>query len=150
TQAISLVFQKVILRLLQRINRSEGEKSMNFIMTSQLVKVVRFMTWIISECLHLSDISIFTEVSKMELKHSISDYTEAEFLQLVTTICNADTSSEEELVKLVTHFEEMTEHPSGSDLIYYPKEGDDDSPSGIVNTVKQWRAANGKSGFKQG
>ncbi|MBI9444282.1 bacteriocin immunity protein, partial [Escherichia coli] len=32
----------------------------------------------------------------MELKHSISDYTEAEFLQLVTTICNADTSSEEE------------------------------------------------------
>ncbi|EKH4494444.1 bacteriocin immunity protein [Escherichia coli] len=86
----------------------------------------------------------------MELKHSISDYTEAEFLQLVTTICNADTSSEEELVKLVTHFEEMTEHPSGSDLIYYPKEGDDDSPSGIVSTVKQWRAANGKSGFKQG
>nr|3GJN_A Chain A, Colicin-E9 immunity protein [Escherichia coli]3GJN_D Chain D, Colicin-E9 immunity protein [Escherichia coli] len=86
----------------------------------------------------------------MELKHSISDYTEAEFLQLVTTICDAEATSEEELDKLITHFEEMTEHPSGSDLIYWPKEGDDDSPSGIVNTVKQWRAANGKSGFKQG
>ncbi|EAA8037545.1 bacteriocin immunity protein [Salmonella enterica] len=86
----------------------------------------------------------------MELKNSISDYTEAEFLQLVTAICNADTASEEEQVKLVTYFEEITEHPSGSDLIYYPKDGEDASPSGILNTVKQWRAANGKPGFKQG
>ncbi|ECG8633828.1 bacteriocin immunity protein [Salmonella enterica subsp. salamae] len=86
----------------------------------------------------------------MELKNSISDYTEAEFLALVTAICNADTSSEEEQIKFVTHFEKITEHPSGSDLIYYPKEGEDSSSAGILKAVKEWRAANGKSGFKQG
>ncbi|WP_149010410.1 bacteriocin immunity protein, partial [Escherichia coli] len=50
----------------------------------------------------------------MEIKNSISDYTEAEFLQLVTVIYNADTASEEEQVKLVSEFERLTEHPDGS------------------------------------
>jgi hypothetical protein len=45
-------------------------------------------------------------------------------------------------------FKKLTEHPDGSDLIYYPKPGQDDSPAGIVKTVKEWRKANGKSGFK--
>ena len=85
----------------------------------------------------------------MEQKNDISDYTEAEFLKLLQVICNAETSSEEELIKLVTHFEKITEHPSGSDLIYYPKKGEDDSPAGILKTVKEWRVKNGKPGFKQ-
>ncbi len=40
----------------------------------------------------------------------------------------------------MTHFEKATEHPSGSDLIYYPEDGADDSPVGILKTVKEWRA----------
>ncbi len=86
----------------------------------------------------------------MKLKNNISDYTEAEFLQLLQIICNAETSSEEELIKLVTHFERITEHPDGSDLIYYPKKGEDDTPTGILKTVKEWQAKNSKPGFKQG
>ncbi len=30
----------------------------------------------------------------------------------------------------------ITEHPSGSDLIYYPEDGADDSPEGILELVK--------------
>ncbi|BBV01301.1 bacteriocin immunity protein [Providencia hangzhouensis] len=86
----------------------------------------------------------------MELKNNITDYTESEFLKLLTIICNADTASEEEQIKFVTHFEKVTEHPSGSDLIYYPEDGADDSPVGILKTVKEWRAKNGKPSFKKG
>ena len=69
---------------------------------------------------------------------------------MVTAIYNADTASEEEQVKLVSEFERLTEHPDGSDLIYYPRDDREDSPEGIVKEIKEWRAANGKPGFKQG
>ncbi|WP_016676051.1 bacteriocin immunity protein, partial [Yersinia pestis] len=49
----------------------------------------------------------------------------------------------------VRHFTKITEHPSGSDLIYYPEDGADDSPEGILELVKKWRAENGKPGFKK-
>lgn len=39
---------------------------------------------------------------------------------------------------------------AGSDLIYYPRDDREDSPEGIVKEIKEWRAANGKPGFKQG
>ncbi|WP_016598339.1 bacteriocin immunity protein, partial [Yersinia pestis] len=35
------------------------------------------------------------------------------------------------------------------DLIYYPEDGADDSPEGILELVKKWRAENGKPGFKK-
>lgn len=86
-------------------------------------------------------------VSNME-KINITEYTEAEFLALVTKICNADFDTEQKHTEAVLLFKQITEHPDGSDLIFYPKPGQDDSPEGIVKTVKLWRAANGKSGFK--
>ncbi|EEQ4423135.1 bacteriocin immunity protein, partial [Escherichia coli] len=48
------------------------------------------------------------------------------------------------------YFINVTEHPSGSDLIYYPEGNNDGSPEGVIKEIKEWRAANGKSGFKQG
>ncbi|MBF7958754.1 bacteriocin immunity protein [Rahnella victoriana] len=42
-----------------------------------------------------------------------------------------------------------TEHPYRNGLIYHPKDGQDDSPEGIVKEVKEWRAAIGKPGFKK-
>ncbi|HBT8412993.1 TPA: bacteriocin immunity protein, partial [Klebsiella pneumoniae] len=33
--------------------------------------------------------------------------------------------------------------------IFKPKVGEDSSAKGIVKTVKEWRAANGKPGFKK-
>nr|6ERE_C Chain C, Immunity [Escherichia coli]6ERE_D Chain D, Immunity [Escherichia coli] len=87
----------------------------------------------------------------MELKHSISDYTEAEFLEFVKDIFRLSRPQDNDLqIKLVLEFKRLTEHPDGSDLIYYPRSDREDSPEGIVKEIKEWRAANGKSGFKQG
>lgn len=71
------------------------------------------------------------------MKNSISDYTETAFFKLLQVICNVDTSDEEEQIKFVAHVEKITEYPAGSYLIYYPKEGEDDSPAGILQTVKE-------------
>lgn len=79
---------------------------------------------------------------------TISDYTAAEFLEFVKKICIAEGATEEEDDKLVDEFERLTEHPDGSDLIYYPRDNREDSPEGIVKEVKEWREKNGKPGFK--
>ncbi|WP_368388969.1 bacteriocin immunity protein [Pseudomonas sp. HS6] len=80
---------------------------------------------------------------------SISDYTEQEFLEFVISVCDSDARTEEDDVKMVLEFRRLTEHPDGADLIYYPRDDREDSPSGIVEEVKKWRAANGKPGFKK-
>jgi hypothetical protein len=49
---------------------------------------------------------------------------------------------------LLLHFEKISEHPAGSDLIYYPESGADNSPEGVTRIVKDWRAAQGLPGFK--
>ncbi|PKA72951.1 colicin immunity protein/pyocin immunity protein [Pseudomonas baetica] len=81
------------------------------------------------------------------MKNTFSDYTESEFEALLQRIINHD-GAEPEVDKLVFHFEEVSEHPAGSDLIFYPEDGADDSASGITQTVKEWRAAQGLPGFK--
>ena len=81
-------------------------------------------------------------------KNLLSDFTEGEFLSFVTSICNDTYDTEEAHINAVRLFRKVTEHPDGSDLFYYPKPGVDNTPAGIVKTVKEWRAANGKAGFK--
>ncbi|HHG4510143.1 bacteriocin immunity protein [Pseudomonas aeruginosa] len=83
-------------------------------------------------------------------KRMISDYTEAEFLEFVRKICRAEGATEEDDNKLVDEFRRLTEHPDGSDLIYYPRDNREDSPEGIVKEVKEWRASKGLPGFKAG
>lgn len=81
----------------------------------------------------------------------LSDYTENDFLNFVRKIYHADKHAyptEDLHVKAVMEFERLSEHPDKSDLIYYPREGREDSPEGVVKEVKEWRAANGKPGFK--
>ncbi|HIH6802843.1 TPA: bacteriocin immunity protein, partial [Enterobacter hormaechei] len=51
----------------------------------------------------------------------LSDYTEEEFLELVRKICNADAPTEEDENRLVREFKRLTQHPAGSDLIFYPE-----------------------------
>ena len=53
----------------------------------------------------------------------ITDFTEAEFLSFVEDICNDTYPSEKAHMAAVAEFERLSEHPSGSDLIYYPEEG---------------------------
>ncbi|NXZ90119.1 bacteriocin immunity protein [Serratia fonticola] len=81
-------------------------------------------------------------------KQKISEYTEKEFLDFVTGICKANYPTEEAQTAAVVLFNKLTEHPGLSDLIYYPDNGNDGSPASIVKTVKEWRAKNGKPGFK--
>ncbi|QVQ79218.1 bacteriocin immunity protein [Pseudomonas lundensis] len=49
---------------------------------------------------------------------------------------------------LLLHFEKVSEHPAGSDLIYHPEPGADNSPEGVTQIVKEWRASKGLPGFK--
>lgn len=78
----------------------------------------------------------------------ITDYTEADFLFFVKRICDSDCATEEEQVNAVLEFEAVTEHPDGSDLIYYAESDAESTPEVITQKVKEWRAANGKPGFK--
>lgn len=48
---------------------------------------------------------------------------------------------------LLENFISVSEHPEGSDLIFY-SEDKDATPAKIVAAVKAWRKAHGKRGFK--
>ncbi len=84
------------------------------------------------------------------MKKTISDYTEAQFAGFIQDIfvANSSGASDEVMADLLDHFCEIADHPAGTDLIYYPEDGVDDSAEGITRTVKAWRAANGLPGFK--
>ncbi|MFV0455663.1 MAG: bacteriocin immunity protein [Pseudomonas sp.] len=84
----------------------------------------------------------------MEFKDKLSDYTEYQFIQLVEEIFKEnEAETDDQLSALLTHFAKITEHPAGTDLIYYPEDGADDSATGITETVKKWREENGLPGF---
>jgi len=82
----------------------------------------------------------------MKLKPKFHDYTEAEFPLLVNEICSAK-GGEAYQDKLLENFISVSEHPEGSDLIFY-SEDKDATPVKIVAAVKSWRKAHGKRGFK--
>lgn len=77
----------------------------------------------------------------------LQDYTEAEFLRLVSEIIEAK-GTDAYQDELLENFIQMTEHPEGSDLIYYPESVADATPERIVEIVKEWRSSQGLPGFK--
>ncbi|AKP33847.1 bacteriocin immunity protein [Yersinia aleksiciae] len=82
----------------------------------------------------------------------LSDYTELEFLDFLTDIYYVNKvvfPTENAHSAAVAEFENLTEHPDGSDLFYYPNSDREDSPEGILAEIKKWRAENGKPGFKE-
>ncbi|MDO6709075.1 bacteriocin immunity protein [Photobacterium sp. 1_MG-2023] len=81
------------------------------------------------------------------LKNSITEYSESEFLNFIELICDNDLTEKEEDA-LIRHFAKVVHHPSGTDLIFWPKEGDDDSPEGILLEIKRWYAEQGLPCFK--
>ena len=89
----------------------------------------------------------------MKLKSKLEEYTEDEFLSLITELYeNREGRSGAELERfrdnIVFNFRRITEHPDGADVLTRPPVGSDKSPQGVVNRIKEWRAANGKPGFK--
>lgn len=83
------------------------------------------------------------------MNKKFEDYTEGEFLKFVQDIFEMNTTSDREHELWAIHFGEVTQHPRSWDLIFYPNPGEDNTPLGVVNEVKQWRAANNLPGFKE-
>ncbi len=89
----------------------------------------------------------------MNLKKRLEDYTELEFLELLSEFFEnkhglIGKEYENHTNKLLLHFEKITEHPQKSALIFYPPAGREDSPEGILKEIKEWLAINDKPGFK--
>lgn len=83
-------------------------------------------------------------------KKTIADYTEAEFLAFIRKMWVDEGTTEEEDVRMVDEFRRLSEHPEGSDVLFYPPPDREDSPEGIVKEVKEWREKNGRPGLKPG
>ncbi|ECG8634083.1 bacteriocin immunity protein, partial [Salmonella enterica subsp. salamae] len=72
----------------------------------------------------------------MELKNSISDYTEAEFIELMKEIDKENVAeTDDKLDLLLSHFEQVTEHPDGTDLIYYAASDAESTPEAITKKI---------------
>jgi len=86
----------------------------------------------------------------MILKNNYSDYTESEFIEFLQEIYRANAEEPDEiLAPLLRHFSTVTEHPSGTDLIYWPESDDQGELEAVLDIVKTWRATNGRPGFKE-
>lgn len=83
----------------------------------------------------------------MKLKDAISSYTEVEFINLINEIIEAK-GTDDYQDELLEHFCKISQHPDGSDLIYYPETDEDGTPERIVEIVKNWRESQGLSSFK--
>ncbi|MNN35817.1 Colicin-E7 immunity protein [compost metagenome] len=86
----------------------------------------------------------------MSFKPHYNDYTELEFIEFPKEIYRANAEEPDEILdSLLEHFSTITEHPSETDLIYWPENDDQGKLESVLSIVKQWRAANGKPGFKE-
>ncbi|MBS9423618.1 MULTISPECIES: bacteriocin immunity protein [Photorhabdus] len=83
------------------------------------------------------------------MENNVMNITENEFLSLIKKIFNGNFRTEEEESEAIDEFERISEHPSGGDLIFYPEDGIEDSPEGVLEVIKEWRTKNGKPGFKK-
>lgn len=84
----------------------------------------------------------------MKPNKKFEEYTEAEYISLINRLAEGDYSSEKEHDAIVNEIILSSEHPNGTDVLYYPEDGTDDSPAGVLETIKSWRTVNGKPGFK--
>jgi len=77
----------------------------------------------------------------------IEDLTREEFLSFVRGIF--DVSKNRDIHdELIDQFEDISQHPSGSDLLFYPENPEDSTPERVVEIVDQCRARSGLPGFK--
>lgn len=73
----------------------------------------------------------------MELKNKISDYTEVGFIDFLKEINDENMAeTDDRLDLLLSHFEKITEHPDGTDLIYYAPSDVDGTPEVITKKLR--------------
>ncbi|WP_110973360.1 bacteriocin immunity protein, partial [Pseudomonas huaxiensis] len=69
----------------------------------------------------------------MNQKKQLNDYTEQEFLVLLQSVIDPeDGITEQAHDKRIDLFMEVSEHPTASDLIYWPEEEGLDTPENII------------------
>lgn len=83
----------------------------------------------------------------MNIKNYLSEYSKADLIELINAIKNDEGSINYQLA-LVMHFKKLVPHPAGSDLIFFPENGADDSAEGICQTIKYHCLTNGLRAFK--
>lgn len=87
-------------------------------------------------------------VRRYEPSKKYEQYTESEFLETIKRLFDGNYASEEELDTIVSNIVLASEHPDGTDILFYPTAGVENSPTGILNSIKAWRKTNDKPGFK--
>ncbi|MBP4002357.1 bacteriocin immunity protein [Pseudomonas koreensis] len=85
----------------------------------------------------------------MKLKPTLGDYTEPEFLALVERIWAVDMPKADH-DRLINHFDRISGHPKGADLLFYHPEDDPNpnSSGSVVYYVKDWHRKQGRVAFK--
>lgn len=84
------------------------------------------------------------------MKNDITDYTEDEFIAFMHKILAENKAPTDDVLDvLLEEFCEITGHPDGTDLIYYPEADSSGSAEDVTRVVKEWRAAQGLPGFKE-
>ena len=81
-------------------------------------------------------------------RKKFEEYTEREFLEIVNKLSSDEILSAEKLDAIADHVVDASEHPFGSDVLFYPDPSEPDTPERVVEIFKKWRAENGKPGFK--
>ncbi|MDI5992643.1 bacteriocin immunity protein [Pseudomonas sp. MDMC216] len=89
-----------------------------------------------------------TGSKKITIKTQLQDYSESEFLELLRKVFDADFLTPDEYDDAVHEVVRLAEHPKGTDIIFYPEPGVDDSPEGALEFIKAWLTANGLPGFR--
>ena len=84
------------------------------------------------------------------MKQDITDFTEDEFIAFMHKILAENVAPTDDVLDvLLEEFCEITGHPDGTDLIYYPEADSSGSAEDVTRVVKKWRAAQGLPGFKE-
>ena len=84
------------------------------------------------------------------MKKDITDFTEDEFIAFMHKILAENVAPTDDVLDvLLEEFCEITGHPDGTDLIYYPEADSCGSAEDVTRVVKEWRAAQGLPGFKE-
>ncbi|MCT8955030.1 bacteriocin immunity protein [Pseudomonas lundensis] len=84
------------------------------------------------------------------MKKDITDFTEDEFIAFMHKILAENVAPTDDVLDvLLEEFCEITGHPDGTDLIYYPEADSSGSAEDVTRVVKEWRATQGLPGFKE-
>ena len=84
------------------------------------------------------------------MKKDITDFTEDEFIAFMHKILAENVAPTDDVLDvLLEEFCEITGHPDGTDLIYYPEADSSGSAEDVTRVVKKWRATQGLPGFKE-